>query len=117
MSDSSITFLKQVLDGCMERQRVLANNVANANTPGFVRSDVHFRSELAAALKNQDVKELESMRFEAVPDKVSPDRIDGNNVNVSKELGEMADNRILYEMAIRATSSKYERLRSVIKGQ
>ena len=44
--------LQQALAGASARQQVLANNVANANTPGFTRSDLDFHSQLAAALQN-----------------------------------------------------------------
>ena len=42
--------LEQALAGSALRQKALADNLANANTPGFRRSDVDFQSKLAGAL-------------------------------------------------------------------
>lgn len=43
--------LKKQLDASMLRQRVIANNIANLNTPGFKKSSVSFEDQLRSALK------------------------------------------------------------------
>ena len=47
--DTTMVGLERAMSGAQMRQQVLANNLANANTPGFKRSDVDFHSALAAA--------------------------------------------------------------------
>ena len=44
--------LEQALAGSAQRQQLLANNLANADTPGFKRSDLDFHAALANALAN-----------------------------------------------------------------
>ena len=44
--DSSIVGVEKAMQGSLLRQQVLANNIANANTPGFQRSDVNFQAAL-----------------------------------------------------------------------
>lgn len=116
-SDTKIVLLKKLMDGCAARQIVLANNLANANTPGFTRSDLSFREALAGALDSHDSRALAGLRPKLEVDKNSSAREDGNNVSAQKELGMMAQNGLLYEVTTRALSSSYARLLAAIKGQ
>ena len=47
--DTTMVGLERAMSGSQLRQQVLANNLANANTPGFKRSDVDFHAALAQA--------------------------------------------------------------------
>ena len=47
--DKTLTTLERSLDVRLERQNVLAGNIANANTPGFAPRDVDFAQAMAAA--------------------------------------------------------------------
>ena len=51
--DTSIVGIEKAMQGSLLRQQVLANNLANANTPGFKRSDVDFQSALAQASRQR----------------------------------------------------------------
>jgi flagellar basal-body rod protein FlgB len=117
MNEPAVTLLKTLLDATAARQTVLANNVANANTPGFTRSDVPFREALAKAIGARDPNAVARVRPEVRPDRPAPPRPDGNNVSLQKELGMMAQNRLLYDISTLALSSKYARLRAAIRGQ
>ena len=46
----SIGILQFALDGVVDQQQVIANNIANQDTPGFQASEVSFESSLAQAL-------------------------------------------------------------------
>lgn len=117
MSDQTDILLKSLMDACATRQSVLANNVANANTPGFTRSDLEFKTAMSNALKAGDSEALARFRPQVREDLSSRARQDGNNVSIQKELGNMAQNRLLYDISALALSAKYSRLRAVIKGQ
>lgn len=73
------------------RQGVLSMNIANADTPGYKRSDVEFDARLAqAALRRNDARVLATSRdvpFGArrVVDTEAAARPDGNNVNPDRE--------------------------------
>ncbi|MFH0880983.1 MAG: flagellar basal body rod protein FlgB, partial [Lentisphaerota bacterium] len=49
--DETTQVLNKMLDVSALRQRVLANNLANINTPGYKRLDVKFRDELTDAIR------------------------------------------------------------------
>ena len=48
--DTTQTALERALQGTSARQSALAENLANANTPGYQRRDVDFQSALRSAL-------------------------------------------------------------------
>lgn len=106
------------MDGCAERQAVLANNVANANTPGFTRSDIDFRDSLKQALAAQNPAEaISQVPLTIKVDQQTPGQGNGNNVSLQRELGFQSENKLLYEVAAQALSLKMARLRSAIRGQ
>lgn len=115
--DATRLMLKTVLDACQTRHAVLANNLANANTPGFRRCDVPFRAALNDAIRGGDRKALEQFSPEILEDRTAAVRNDGNSVSIQTELGSMMDNNILHGAAAQILSSKYERLKKAIKGQ
>jgi flagellar basal-body rod protein FlgB len=114
--NESIQLLNKLLDASALRQRVLADNLANVNTPRFKRKDVEFREMLAKAVHSEDAKALSVVQPKIVVDTVSPSRSDGNNVSTQRELGEMTENSLLYQFATRAVGRKYDTIRKAIKG-
>ena len=81
------------------RQEVLANNLANAETPGFKRSDVDFQSTLAQAMKSGSAQAIESTSFSAQQDQTTM-RADGNGVDLDVESANMAKNGLTYEALV-----------------
>ena len=112
-----IEMLKKMVDACAMRHRLLANNIANANTDGFKRQDVDFKAALANAIKSGKPGEISNVQPEVYTDKSSKARANGNNVSIQKEMGSLMDNTMLYKFTTRALSRKFNRLKSVIKGQ
>jgi flagellar basal-body rod protein FlgB len=118
MSDATISLLKSLMDGCATRQTVLANNVANANTAGYTRSDVDFKDALAHALADKDPDlAVRQAHPEIHADSKTERRENGNNVSLQRELGMMAENRLLYDLSAQALTANYSRLREAIRGQ
>ena len=77
MFDSvSYVALNSALDGLAQRQRQIADNIANVNTPGYQAGRVQFEEELArsAARGDGNVRATTALSLE-------PTRTDGNNVN------------------------------------
>ena len=116
MSDV-IQLLGKVLDGAALRQRVLAHNLANLNTPGYTRQDVEFRQILADAVKSKSETALAQASPRVQEDTTAPVRPDGNNVSLQTELGYIAGNGLLYDFATRATTAQYRMLLSAIRGR
>ncbi len=116
MSDS-IQLLNKILDGAALRHRVLANNVANSETPRFKRQDVEFREMLEKAVESGSTEKVAEVQPDIVTDRESPSRPDGNNVSMQRELGEMTENGLLYQFATRSVARQFDLLRKAIRGR
>ncbi len=120
--------LQQGLGAASERHSVLSNNLANANTPGFKRSDVvitnTFDSEFRSRLQRSGIarthpKHLPSRRrsevgWQVVQDYSTTMRNDGNNVDPDREMALVAENQLYYQSLIEAVSRKLRSIRSAI---
>lgn len=113
---ATIDTMARVLDITSLRHRVLADNLANANTPDFIRSDVDFLDELRQAVDSGDKSQLSDVEAVVKRDKFTPMRPDGNNVQIQKELGGMMENQLLYNFAARAVQRKFAGLKKAIAG-
>jgi flagellar basal-body rod protein FlgB len=112
--DPTAATLKSLLDATALRQKVLSNNLANSDTPGFIRQDVEFEQQLSDAVQRGDVP---NVKPEVVEDNQSPARADGNNVSVEHELSEMSKNAMVQQFAIQMMQTKLSIARSAITGR
>lgn len=107
--------LGQLLDVAGLRQRVVAGNMANANTPGFKRMEVRFEDALAEAI--QSGRSGAAVEAEVVEDTESPAGPDGNNVALESELVDLNKNTLLYQTLAQVATTKASLLRSAISGR
>lgn len=128
-SSPVVTCLKKGLDAGTLRHRVLANNIANVNTPQFKKSSVVFESLLKKALGREPVEMLttHSRHLEGRPalaelqpeikqNKGTTMRTDGNNVDIEEEMVNLAANTIQYRATATGLSDRYSLLSFVITG-
>lgn len=127
LNTPALRIMEKGLDASSLRQRVLANNVANVDTPGFKRSDVNFQAALSSALGQSEVLPLKetlpghltgvanSPATEVKQDTSTSLRNDGNNVDIDKEMADVAKNSIYYDSVTQAISSQLGILRMVIQ--
>jgi flagellar basal-body rod protein FlgB len=113
--NETIEILGKLMDSTALRQRVLANNLANANTPGYIRKDVHFGDALADAL-GKGPEAIRNVSPEVVDDTEARVDESGNSVSIQKEMGEISQNALLYDFAAEMTGQKFELLRKAITG-
>lgn len=96
-----------ILDAISKKQQVLSDNIANVNTPGYVRRDVSFNQILSTANSP-----LETKLSEAIGP--NPFFIQENGqVDAKQELIDMQKNMLYYAVATRRVSSVITQLRSV----
>lgn len=113
----SLDFQSQALALRAERQRLLASNIANADTPGYVARDMDFAAALrdatgtatagaavTAALRQAlpgaggfGASTEAHLRY-AAP---SQTNLDGNSVDMDRERASFADNSVKYEATLR----------------
>ncbi len=129
--DTQVTLLQRALDFRTDRHNVLASNIANVETPGFKAKDLVFERALGAALKAQepgpltvthpkhmDGRDITALEM-VVPKQIratSPvGSVDGNTVDLEREMAKLAENQIVYQFMTRMISSKFQTLRDVIR--
>ncbi|HEX7083921.1 MAG TPA: flagellar basal body rod protein FlgB [Gaiellaceae bacterium] len=103
------------LEGASLRQQVLANNLANANTAGFKRSDVDFQSSLSAALDSGDpAQSLDALTFQPQADTSTTMTADGNNVDTDTEMAGLTQNAVEYEALAAVEQQRFAMLKSAM---
>lgn len=112
-SQSYITASK-MLDYAAMKQRVLSNNIANVNTPGFKRSDVDFADELKNMMLEGDKQGVSDFEFKITQPNETSLRNDGNNVDIDKEMAAMSKNGFNFTMYSRVMAGKFNKLRDAI---
>ncbi|MDF1611269.1 MAG: flagellar basal body rod protein FlgB [Stygiobacter sp.] len=124
---SSIKLLTNLLDYCTEKNKVIAKNIANIGTENYRRQDVVFKDILqestGSLLKKTNEKHLdiqidpeESKKFEYIEDKTEEMDSGINNVNIEREMSELAENTLRFKFASRKVGDYYKTLQKVIKG-
>lgn len=108
--DKSIKILEKVMDICTYRQKILASNIANVDTPNYKARDINFQEELKKAVENQasDYKVIEAPT-------TMPNR-DGNTVNIEVEMTKLAETMLMYNGAIQLLSTRIRMFKDAIKG-
>ena len=94
MIDSTGSAIYAALNGLAARQRVIANNVANIETPGYIAGKVSFEDSLRAAIAEGDPS--------------------GNNVSLDNEVVSMTDTDLRYQLMVQAMNQKFGLLRTAI---
>jgi flagellar basal-body rod protein FlgB len=92
--DNTQLALQSAMSGSMLRQSVLANDLANANTPGFQPEDVNFQQTLASAMA--DGKSPSSVSYSPYSENVV-NSADGNGVDSDTVNAEIGENGLLYQ--------------------
>lgn len=124
---SSIKLLTNLLDYCTEKNKVIAKNIANIGTENYQRQDVVFKDILMensnSLLKKTNPKHLDinpnpegASKFEYINDNSSEMDSGINNVNIEREMSELAENTLRFKFASKKVGDYYKTLQKVIKG-
>jgi flagellar basal-body rod protein FlgB len=133
--NAAAELLVRAMDAAALRNQVLANNIANADTPGFKRQSVMFEELLRAQAaqaepknglplrlthrRHLDVKADEPLPEPAVVREIGElsYRNDGNNVDFDVESVQIAQNKLLYDAYVQCYSSEQALLKTAITGR
>jgi flagellar basal-body rod protein FlgB len=112
MPDLTMVALHSALDGLAARQRTIADNVANLETPGYLAGRVDFESSLSAALAAGDPSQagITTRRSTA------PTGVNGNNVQLDDETMQLIETQLRYQLTTQAVTNKLGLLRTAIDG-
>ena len=122
---SYINILDKAADASWKRENLIANNIANSDTPGYKRQDLDFQSVLKNELGNYKYQNLDQKINSVDLTKLNPMiytdhenysyRLDGNNVDMDTEQVELASEQIKYQALTQSITSEFQRLQSVLK--
>jgi len=130
---TNVDVLSRAMDVSVLRRNVIANNIANAETPNFKRTVVNFEAELGKALASRDTQALPQLITDPrhiafhqprdyrdvqprrVLDYLTTARNNGNNVDVEVESMALLENQLLYQTLATAISSEYSRINIVLR--
>lgn len=128
---NNVKHLERSLDASAQRQRLINNNIANIDTPGYKTMDLSFES-IFAEEKNKAAnkpsfqgyqtdsrhfsigKKSTNEQFDIEVDNKSSLLNNGNNVDVDYEMTKLAENNIWYSSMTQAIDKEFSMLRYVI---
>lgn len=120
-----INILDKAADASWTRENLIANNIANVDTPGYKRQDLEFEELLKNELGRNQYSYLDQKVQNADLSQLNPSvftdysgysyRLDGNNVDIDVEQVELASEQIKYQALTTSISSEFERMQTVIK--
>jgi flagellar basal-body rod protein FlgB len=105
--------LLRLMSASTLRARVLSENIANQNVPGYKRRVVRFEELLADKLAHKKGS-LDGVAPRIDTDTATPSSPDGNNVSLELENNSMRENWLLYETYAAILQSRNEMMRASI---
>jgi len=116
---SIVNVLEAGLRGSLMKQKVIANNIANLNTPGFRRNDVRFEEALAKVINTPggaSVEDLAKVEGEIYKPMTTPVERNGNDVNIDMEVGELMKSTTKHKAYLRLLNKVYKQMEIAMEG-
>jgi len=118
--DNMFPLMEDLLTRTSKRQQALASNVANLDTPGYHSKDFTFDEQLASitmsATSGAHITPLENTASARMYEVGSPEKPNGNNVDLEREMTEITKNGLQYITLVQYLNQKIKTLRSAISG-
>lgn len=129
--DRHIQLIAKSLDFRAKRNSILASNVANVETPGFKAKDLVFERSLGKAMKasipgplnvtnarhmdGRNILPLHMVKPQMIRTSNPVGNIDGNSVDLEREMVKLGENQVMYQALAQMISSKFTLLRTAIR--
>ncbi|MFI5304177.1 MAG: flagellar basal body rod protein FlgB [Nitrospiria bacterium] len=118
--NKTIDLLEKSLDIRSEKNRVIASNIANQDTPGYRAKEINFKDSINAASAPSSLTLLKTssshlggmlggspdLSVTEIPG--ASKQLDGNTVNNEMEMAKLAENQINYSASIQFISEKFK---------
>lgn len=124
IDNNNMRLSQKSLDFLWEKQRIISENIANNDTPGYKAKVITFEEELEKNLRKfqnqphpKKAEIAKAINDSKIRVDVSPEegnRLDGNNVNVDVEEVELARTQLQYQFQISQITDQFTRLRTAI---
>lgn len=121
--------LERMLDFCAQKQKVLSKNIANVGTENYYREDLKFQDllteNMGSGMKVTNARHISNKPdgtpsgsnagFEVIEDRSDDLKSGINNVDIDREMAEMAENSLKFKFASKKMSDYYRNIQNVIK--
>jgi flagellar basal-body rod protein FlgB len=111
VSNSAIGAIQASLDGLAARERITAQNLANADTPGYIAGRVDFESSLRKAIAGGDPSGFSI----STSTSTDPSNINGNNVSVDSESVSLTDTALHFQLMTEAMNNTFHVLHEAMR--
>ena len=108
MLESVTANLEKYMDLLSARQKLVASNIANADTPGYQTKDIDFQQEFMSMVNGEQPQTINAQGLS--------DKADGNNVNVDREARMLAENAMRFNVASALTRGAINSIKAAITG-
>lgn len=120
-----VNVVGKAADAAWQRNELIANNIANVDTPNYKRQDINFEAQLRRALGESRYESVDAkvghLSSDELKARVYTDsanfsyRVDGNNVDIDTENVELASNQIKYNGIMTSINHEFSNLKMVMK--
>lgn len=113
-----IDVTNKVLDATMMKFGAVVGNVTNADTPGYKRQEVSFEAQLEAEIEKKGTKNISAKNLRPVTytdQSTLSYRLDGNNVDIDKEMSELAQVKLRYDTLIQRANAQIRRYTYILQ--
>ena len=117
VGDKMFPLVENMLDWTAKRQQALSANLANIDTPGYKAKDISFSEQLKSlSMDRTSSSHLESLAQNGmrVFEVGTPDKVNGNTVDLDREMTELSKNGLQYIALVQFLNQKIRTLRSAI---
>jgi len=104
--DPMMGSIERYMDLLSARQKLVASNIANVDTPGYKTKDIDFQFEFMSLMKDENPNVVEAPGLTV--------HNDGNNVNLDREARLLMENDMRFNVASNLMRSQFRTLHLAI---
>lgn len=101
--------LQKYMDLVATRQKLVAANIANIDTPDYHTRDIDFQEEFQNSLRGEEPRTIEVPNLKI--------KNDGNDVNLDRETRLLSENALRFRMASGLLKDKFSMMKQAIQGE
>lgn len=124
--DNTMRALENSLHYSTIKNKAISNNIANVDTPNYKAQNISFQSMLNEASNKLDLKKTNIKHFSKsdignkqhsiTTNSYTTYNHNGNNVDIDKEMADLAENQIFYRSLVDRLNGKFQTMQTVIRG-
>ncbi len=120
MKDMAIKRLEDIIRYTLTRHKILAGNLANADTPYYKARDIKFDAFLneetlrLRATNPLHIRQIEAEANIEITEREEGMWLDKNNVEEDEEIAKMTENALLYQAALKLMNERFQLYKTIL---